>query len=88
MVATEAQEALAGNFQNLLSYMAAGSLMSQHETNGGFKYMSGKGFNLDGYNLIAGLNNFTGEPGTGEGEPKLDELSSFGDKIILTLNAS
>ena len=88
MTATEAQEALAGNFQNLLSHLAAGSLMFQHETNGGFRYMSGKEFNLDGYNLIAGLNNFTGAPGTGEGEPNLDNHLSFGDKIIDVLPRS
>ena len=49
-MATDQQESTVGVLQNMVAFLAAGSVMFQHEINGGLKYMSGIGFIYDGYN--------------------------------------
>jgi hypothetical protein len=80
MVATGEQESTFGVFQNMISYLATGSAMYQHEVNGGLKYMSALGFNYDASNIIAGANNF-------DGDANLVDKESLGDKIIAVLSA-
>ena len=75
MSATTTQESTFGVLQNMSSYLATGSAMFHHEVNGGLVYMAEKGFNYDGYNVIAGANNF-------DGDTNLEDKKSLGDKII------
>lgn len=77
-MATDQQESTVGVLQNMVAFLAAGSVMFQHETNGGLKYMSGIGFIYDGYNEIAGINNF-------DGDGELEGKESLGDKIVNAL---
>ena len=74
------QQATIGVLQDIASYLGAGSVAFHHEVNGGFDYMLEKGFNYDGYNVIAGANNF-------DGDTNLEAKESFGDKIIAVLPA-
>lgn len=81
MSATTSQESTFGVLQNFATHLATGSAMFHHEANGGLDYYASIGFNYDGYNVIAGGNNF-------DGDTNLQDKKSIGDKIIAVLSAS
>lgn len=81
MSATIDQESTFGVLQNLAVNLATGGALFQHEANGGSAQMSALGFNFNGYSLIAGLNNFTGNL-----VDEVKDKKSLADKMIESFN--
>ena len=79
--ATTQQESTSGVLQNISVSLATGGALFEHEANGGLAQMSALGFNFNGYSLIAGLNNFTGNIAD-----EVKDKRSFADKMIESFN--